>query len=272
MLKCINPDCHNTAGTSCSVCAGENYCQKLDWRVHKSLRPVLKKLPSELQPSHEGTFTLTGMDGVRSDMVQDILSEKYMKDNPLKLLQPILKTNRNDSEYSDVSYQDIMESDRSPSKLPVLKDHLTSPTNSGSPINFHESISPLSQPSAFTGFNGDLSKSPLVSNKSLFTPPKLKLSIETEHPKQVSLNSDTDHLKRTTQSPRDILTEEIDTPIHNPHQNRDNFASSVHSLAISATLAKLPPRPSSTKKKTQKITNMKLLLNNVAFHLENVKK
>jgi hypothetical protein len=149
---------------------------------------------------------------------------------------------------------------------------LISPTNSGSPINFHESISPLSQPSAFTGFNGDLSKSPLVSNKSLFTPPKLKLSIETEHPKQVSLNSDTDHLKRTTQSPRDILTEEIDTPIHNPHQNRDNFASSVHSLAISATLAKLPPRPSSTKKKTQKITNMKLLLNNVAFHLENVKK
>lgn len=272
MSKCVNPDCHNTAGTSCSICAGENYCQKLDWRAHKSLRPVLTKLPLELQPSHEGTFTLAGMNGVRSDMVQDILSEKYMKDNPLKLLQPILKTNRNDSGYSDVSYQDIMESDRSPSKLPVLKNHLMSPTNSGSPINFRESISPLSQPSAFTGFNGDLSKSPLVSNKSLFTPPTLKLNSDTDHLKQISLNSDTEHLEKKGKSPRDLLTEGNDTTIHNPHQNRDNFASSVHSLAIAATLAKLPLRPSSTKKKTQKITNMKLLLNNVAFQLENDKK
>jgi hypothetical protein len=57
MSKCGQPDCLAKAISSCSVCEKEQYCssscQKLDWRIHKSMCPILKKLSTKLQPFHE---------------------------------------------------------------------------------------------------------------------------------------------------------------------------------------------------------------------------
>jgi hypothetical protein len=62
MTECARPGCHTTGKSSCSVCAREQYCsstcQKLDWKFHKSICPVLKKLSSKLQPFHE-VFRIT---------------------------------------------------------------------------------------------------------------------------------------------------------------------------------------------------------------------
>jgi hypothetical protein len=57
MSQCARPDCQATANSSCSGCGREQYCgsvcQKLDWKVHKSICPILKKLSSQLQPYNE---------------------------------------------------------------------------------------------------------------------------------------------------------------------------------------------------------------------------
>jgi hypothetical protein len=57
MSKCARPDCLAKAKSSCSVCGREQYCssscQKLDWKIHKSMCPILKKLSTQLQPFHE---------------------------------------------------------------------------------------------------------------------------------------------------------------------------------------------------------------------------
>lgn len=48
MLRCARPNCQLLAKNRCSSCARELYCgstcQKLDWKLHKSLCPILKKL------------------------------------------------------------------------------------------------------------------------------------------------------------------------------------------------------------------------------------
>jgi hypothetical protein len=50
-------DCHMTAKSFCSGCGREQYfgsaCQKLDWKKHKSMCPILKKLSNTLQPYEE---------------------------------------------------------------------------------------------------------------------------------------------------------------------------------------------------------------------------
>jgi tetratricopeptide (TPR) repeat protein len=57
MSQCARPDCQAVANSSCSGCGREQYCgsvcQKLDWKVHKSLCPIFKKLSSQLQPYNE---------------------------------------------------------------------------------------------------------------------------------------------------------------------------------------------------------------------------
>jgi hypothetical protein len=57
MSKCARPGCQKAPCSSCSVCGREYYCgsicQKLDWKIHKSICPTLKKLPNELQPYRE---------------------------------------------------------------------------------------------------------------------------------------------------------------------------------------------------------------------------
>eukprot|EP00596_Hydrurales_sp_CCMP1899_P000637 CAMPEP_0119051946 /NCGR_PEP_ID=MMETSP1177-20130426/73392_1 /TAXON_ID=2985 /ORGANISM="Ochromonas sp, Strain CCMP1899" /LENGTH=536 /DNA_ID=CAMNT_0007031323 /DNA_START=481 /DNA_END=2089 /DNA_ORIENTATION=- len=57
MSQCARPDCQALAKSSCSGCGREQYCgsvcQKLDWKVHKSVCPILKKLSSQLQPYNE---------------------------------------------------------------------------------------------------------------------------------------------------------------------------------------------------------------------------
>jgi hypothetical protein len=57
MLQCARPDCQATAKSSCSGCGREQYCgsvcQKFDWKVHKSVCPIFKKLSSQLQPYNE---------------------------------------------------------------------------------------------------------------------------------------------------------------------------------------------------------------------------
>jgi hypothetical protein len=57
MSQCARTDCQALANSSCSGCGREQYCgsvcQLLDWKVHKSLCPILKKLSSQLHPYNE---------------------------------------------------------------------------------------------------------------------------------------------------------------------------------------------------------------------------
>jgi hypothetical protein len=57
MSQCARPDCQALANSSCSGCGREQYCgsvcQKVDWKIHKSLCPSLKKLSTKLQPYNE---------------------------------------------------------------------------------------------------------------------------------------------------------------------------------------------------------------------------
>jgi hypothetical protein len=55
MSECAHIGCHIPAKCTCSACLIEQYCssscQKLDWKVHKAICPVLKKLSiKKLQP------------------------------------------------------------------------------------------------------------------------------------------------------------------------------------------------------------------------------
>jgi hypothetical protein len=54
MSKCARPGCHTLAKSSCSICNREQYCgsdcQKLDWKIHKPMCPILKRFSKELQP------------------------------------------------------------------------------------------------------------------------------------------------------------------------------------------------------------------------------
>jgi hypothetical protein len=53
MSHCARPDCQTAANSSCSGCDREQYCgsdcQKLDWKAHKSICPILKKLANKQQ-------------------------------------------------------------------------------------------------------------------------------------------------------------------------------------------------------------------------------
>jgi hypothetical protein len=57
MSQCGRPNCQVAAKSSCSGCGREQYCgsdcQKLDWKAHKSMCPILKKLPNKLQSYNE---------------------------------------------------------------------------------------------------------------------------------------------------------------------------------------------------------------------------
>jgi hypothetical protein len=57
MSECARPDCHQAGKSSCSGCGIEQYCgsacQKQDWKIHKPMCPILKKLSNTLQPYDE---------------------------------------------------------------------------------------------------------------------------------------------------------------------------------------------------------------------------
>jgi tetratricopeptide (TPR) repeat protein len=57
MSQCARPDCQTAAKSSCSECEKEQYCgsvcQKLDWKAHKSICAILKKLPTQLHSYNE---------------------------------------------------------------------------------------------------------------------------------------------------------------------------------------------------------------------------
>jgi hypothetical protein len=57
MSECARSGCCKPGGSSCSVCGREQYCssscQKSDWKLHKPMCPILKKLTNKLQPYHE---------------------------------------------------------------------------------------------------------------------------------------------------------------------------------------------------------------------------
>jgi hypothetical protein len=62
MFECARPDCHKLARSTCSGCGREQYCgsecQKLDWKKHKSMCPILKKLSNNLQSNDEVIRTM----------------------------------------------------------------------------------------------------------------------------------------------------------------------------------------------------------------------
>jgi hypothetical protein len=60
--KCARPDCHNAGTKSCSICLREHYCsgecQKGDWKSHKIICKIIKKLSLKLQPYHEVYYVI----------------------------------------------------------------------------------------------------------------------------------------------------------------------------------------------------------------------
>jgi hypothetical protein len=81
MFKCARPHCKTNAKSSCSGCGREQYCcgecQKLDWKLHKSMCPILKKLLNTQQPYR----TVTGI-------IDEILASK--KGNDIRVLEHLL--------------------------------------------------------------------------------------------------------------------------------------------------------------------------------------
>lgn len=81
MSQCARPDCHEEANSSCSVCAREQYCssncQKLDWKIHRSMCPILKKLPNKLQSYREA-----------DQVINEVLESKKGKD--IRVLEHLL--------------------------------------------------------------------------------------------------------------------------------------------------------------------------------------
>lgn len=79
--KCARPDCRTPAKSSCSVCEREHYCsgscQKLDWKIHKAICPILKKLKYELRPYLEVYL-----------LIEEILGSK--KGNDCRVLEHLL--------------------------------------------------------------------------------------------------------------------------------------------------------------------------------------
>lgn len=67
MSQCARPCCNKSAIHRCSVCLKEPYCsgecQKSDWKKHKLICKVLKRLPSNLQPYRE---VVQNIEGIRS--------------------------------------------------------------------------------------------------------------------------------------------------------------------------------------------------------------
>jgi hypothetical protein len=62
MSHCALPECQTAAKSSCSRCGREQYCgsdcQRLDWKAHKLICPILKKLPNKLQSYDEAVQTI----------------------------------------------------------------------------------------------------------------------------------------------------------------------------------------------------------------------
>jgi hypothetical protein len=62
MSHCARPECQTAAKSSCSRCGREQYCgsdcQRLDWKAHKLICPILKKLPNKLQSYDEAVQTI----------------------------------------------------------------------------------------------------------------------------------------------------------------------------------------------------------------------
>lgn len=57
MSQCAQPYCNRPATNRCSICIIEPYCgsecQKVDWKEHKKICKILKRLSNDLQPYHE---------------------------------------------------------------------------------------------------------------------------------------------------------------------------------------------------------------------------
>jgi hypothetical protein len=81
MSECARPGCCKPGGSSCSVCVREQYCssscQKSDWKIHKPMCLILKKLSKTLQPYHEVTR-----------LIDDILKSK--KGNECRVVEHLL--------------------------------------------------------------------------------------------------------------------------------------------------------------------------------------
>ncbi len=82
MSQCARPECVSKGKSSCSICFREQYCssecQKLDWKIHKGMCPILKKLSREPQPYNEAMRVineiLTSNKGYKIRVLEHLLS------------------------------------------------------------------------------------------------------------------------------------------------------------------------------------------------------
>jgi tetratricopeptide (TPR) repeat protein len=85
MSTCARPDCFESGINRCSICLREPYCsgdcQKGDWKSHKSICKILKKLSLKLQPYHEVV-----------QIIDDVLEEisKKKKEQRIRVLTHLI--------------------------------------------------------------------------------------------------------------------------------------------------------------------------------------
>ena len=93
MSQCARPECLTAAKSSCSGCDREQYCgsicQKLDWKSHKSICPILKRLSNKLQTYDEAV-----------QIIDEILVSN--KGNNARVLENLLK-------YADYQFGEHVE-------------------------------------------------------------------------------------------------------------------------------------------------------------------
>jgi hypothetical protein len=96
MFKCARPICNTPANSSCSGCGREQYCssncQRLDWRIHKLICPILKDLSTEQLPFHEAyqkvSEILSSTNGMNKRILNHLLSfsERQFREEQLSVV------------------------------------------------------------------------------------------------------------------------------------------------------------------------------------------
>eukprot|EP00596_Hydrurales_sp_CCMP1899_P008774 CAMPEP_0119037738 /NCGR_PEP_ID=MMETSP1177-20130426/6223_1 /TAXON_ID=2985 /ORGANISM="Ochromonas sp, Strain CCMP1899" /LENGTH=347 /DNA_ID=CAMNT_0006999371 /DNA_START=296 /DNA_END=1340 /DNA_ORIENTATION=- len=162
--QCARPDCQIVAKSSCSGCGREKYCgsvcQKQDWKAHKSICAILKKLPNQLHSYNEA-----------ARVIKEILASN--KGNDIRVLEHLLSyaDNQFGQHVEGRDYRERTDGQRIDNNWDVDIDTLLKISNSMININYR-----------------NLSLSPIIRDNKMF--PHLERSLNILKPWMVIMDSD----------------------------------------------------------------------------------
>jgi tetratricopeptide (TPR) repeat protein len=195
MSQCARPDCQIAAKSSCSGCGREQYCgsvcQKQDWKAHKSLCAILKKLPNKLQSYDEA-----------ARVIKEIMASN--KGNDIRVLEHLL------------SYADNQFGQQVPGR-----DYRKRGDGQRIATDWDVDIKILLKISTrMTNFYFDnLSLSPIIRDNKMF--PHLERSLNILKPWMVVMDSDASNQSNS------LNLEEIDYLLNLSYHTERNMALSV---------------------------------------------